>query len=302
MINNEDIIASVIVPTFRREEALCKMLQTLLAQDCDGFEILLIDQTPNHDQETIAFLTLNADRIKRVVQEIPNLPMARNNGLSRASGKFILYVDDDVLLPADCVRRLIAHLSAGAAHGVSGLISFEQSDEELKLQYGLKVDPQPESLIIVNQFIGAVMAFRREVFDSAGGFDERLGILSTSASGEDSEFCRRARSAGYRLAIDPTLVIQHPLGVTGGCATREVSSDVARTRHIRSNFYIEMKLSDAHGRIGIAGWVRMLRGWAVNREAVANGFGAVFKNIHLLRKQYKEVQEFYLQGNNAERP
>lgn len=288
---------SVIIPTFRREEALCQMLRTLLAQDVDDFEILLIDQTPTHNEETTLYLSANEGRIRRIFQETPNLPMARNNGMLLARGAYIVFIDDDVLLPADCIRRLITILSRRLADGVTGLVNFDKSDEDLRQQYGLAKKRTKAELLYVNQFIGAVMAFRREVFDSIGGFDERLGVLSTTAAGEDYEFCRRATRARFRLAIDPTVVIQHPTGVGGGCAARESSPDVARMRQIRSCFYIEMKLAERRGRIGIQGWVRMFRGWAINRAMIKQGIISIFGNLRQLRKQYKIVRAFYVTGS-----
>jgi glycosyltransferase involved in cell wall biosynthesis len=291
------LTASIIVPTFRREEALCEMLRTLLAQDFDDFEILLIDQTPEHCEETISFLNLNADRIERVWQETPNLPMARNRGLSLARGRFIIYIDDDVLLPNDCVGKLARHLAEEQVDGVSGLISFEKSREDVRQQYekqyGAFNKCAPNGLLFVHQFIGAVMAFRREVFDEIGGFDELLGVLSPSAAGEDNEFCRRAKRGNFRLAIDTTLTIDHPLGVRGGCAAREVSIDVARMRQMKSTFYIEMKFAERHGKIGLQGWVRMLRGWAINRGMLKQGVPSILGRLQELEKNYKTVQEFF---------
>ena len=288
---------SIIVPSYRREDALCKMLSTLLEQDINNFEILLIDQTREHTPETKQFLASNAKRIKQVFQETANLPMARNNGLSLACGEYIIFIDDDVLLPSNCIRRLIKHLSVGAAVGVTGLINFDKSDKELRQEYGISLNHASHDLIFVNQFIGAVMAFRHEVFDKIGGFDERLGVLSSSASGEDTEFCRRARRAGLSLAIDPTLVIQHPLGTIGGCAARELAPEVARERHIQSGFYIEMKLAERQGRIGIQGWARMLRSWAINRGLFEQGIPASVRNVISLRKHFSIVQNFYNQGS-----
>lgn len=287
---------SVIVPTFRREEALCKMLQTLLVQNIDDFEILLIDQTPQHCEKTISFLSSNSGRIKRVFQATPNLPMARNNGLSLVSGRYIIFVDDDVLLPPDCIQRLVDHLAEGAADGVSGSIIFELSRDKVGQHYpegGISQKGQQSKLLFVREFVGAVMAFRREVFSVIGGFDERLGLLSSTAAGEDNEFCRRATRAGFRLAIDPDLVIQHPLGVAGGCAAREASPEIALSRQLQSSFFIEMKLAGDKGHLGSKAWLRMLRGYVINRVTVKEGFLSVYKRARLLRSGYKIARDFY---------
>jgi GT2 family glycosyltransferase len=55
---------------------------------------------------------------------------------------------------------------------------------------------------------GANMAFRREVFDRLGGFDERLGAGASGCS-EDSEMWYRVLGAGGVCRYDPTAVVHH---------------------------------------------------------------------------------------------
>jgi GT2 family glycosyltransferase len=293
---------SIIVPTYKREEALCKMLQTLFLQDTKNFEILLVDQTPVHTKKTLNFLEAHSDRITWIRQKSPNLPMARNNGLSKALGDFVIFVDDDVLLPANCITLLVSHLASRDCDGVTGMVSFEKDARELRLQYekeyGSFKNLSSNGLVMVDQFIGAVMAFRREVFARVGGFDENLGLLFPSAAGEDYEFCRRVRQERYKLAIATNLVIQHPLGAEGGCATRELDHKVARMRQIQSSFYIEMKFGDQQGNLGLQAWIRMLRGWVINRGVLKQGLRAMVSRLQELWNHYKIVQKFYLQHVN----
>ena len=94
---SSDLFLSVIVPTYKREVELCTTLQDMLAQDYPHYEILVVDQTPRHDESTQAFLdALPADRVRRIQLDSANLPAARNVGLREAHADVVVFVDDDV--------------------------------------------------------------------------------------------------------------------------------------------------------------------------------------------------------------
>lgn len=292
-----DAAVTVIVPSYRRDKSLRETLKMLLAQDIANFDLIVVDQSREHEEETWSFFREHEPRVRRLYQEEPNLPKARNRGLRSARGDYVVFVDDDVLPPPNCLSVLVGHLAAGVADGISGLISFDKTRDELREQYHSAYRAAwprgSEEVFYVPSFIGAVMAFRREVFELIGGFDDRLGRLSRSAAGEDLEFCRRATRAGVRLALDPKLVINHPLGVAGGCGARELAADVARSNHIRANLYIEMKMTGLGGHIGISGWLRLLRAFAVNRDVLRRGTAALGRGLIDISRNYPAVRTFY---------
>jgi cellulose synthase/poly-beta-1,6-N-acetylglucosamine synthase-like glycosyltransferase len=47
---------SVIIPTYNREEALRDTLVDVLKQDYPDYEVIVVDQTANHEPETQACL------------------------------------------------------------------------------------------------------------------------------------------------------------------------------------------------------------------------------------------------------
>ena len=57
----------------------------------------------------------------------------------------------------------------------------------------------------VDRLIGFCLLIRREVIDEVGLFDERFGI----GNYEDDDYCRRARQAGWRLAVAREAFIHH---------------------------------------------------------------------------------------------
>ncbi|MGH8129170.1 MAG: glycosyltransferase family 2 protein, partial [Gammaproteobacteria bacterium] len=48
----QKVSVSLIIPTYKREELLVNTLRCALAQDRDDYEIIVVDQTPQHDPAT----------------------------------------------------------------------------------------------------------------------------------------------------------------------------------------------------------------------------------------------------------
>jgi glycosyltransferase involved in cell wall biosynthesis len=92
---------SVIVPTYQREDVLCSTITDVLQQDYPDFEVLVVDQTQDHQPETQAYLADMAENGKIHYFQLPwaSLPGARNYGVERSRGDIILFIDDDVELP-----------------------------------------------------------------------------------------------------------------------------------------------------------------------------------------------------------
>jgi hypothetical protein len=67
----------------------------------------------------------------------------------------------------------------------------------------------------VNQPAGAALAFRREVWEQLGGFDEQFYPVWF----EDVDFCRRIRQHGWDIVYEPNAVFTHQ----GGHSVRRLS-------------------------------------------------------------------------------
>lgn len=240
---------SVIIPTYRREEPLQDTLTDLLHQDYPNFEVLVIDQTPTHETATQAYLEqlASAHKIRWLRVNWASLPGARNYGIRRATGDIILFIDDDVQLPAGYLyshaRNYQERPEIGAVAGrVFDRMKLADSEkiqgtdtaytiEELPPQ---AMDPgiawyyidlvhttKPQQVISTR---GCNMSFRRDIFLKHGiWFDERF---RGSAVREESDFCLRLRQTGYQIWYDPQAYLIHLGEEGGGChdiSTRSLS-------------------------------------------------------------------------------
>lgn len=90
---------SVIIPTYNRELIVLNVIQAVLQQSEQDFEIIIIDDG-SKDRTVETIRTLNDDRIKIFEQTNKGCSIARSNGCDQASGEWLAFCDsDDIWAP-----------------------------------------------------------------------------------------------------------------------------------------------------------------------------------------------------------
>ncbi len=237
---------SVIIPTYGREAILCDSIADVLKQDYPDFEVLVVDQTRNHEPATAQYLQdlAAAGKISWLQLEWASLPGARNYGVRRARGEIVVFIDDDVQLPAGYLQahaRNYARPEVGAVAGrVFDRMKLSDSGGDLTIEElpPAAMDPgiawyhidlvhtvKPQWVISAR---GCNMSYRRAIFVEHGvWFDERF---RGAAVREESDFCLRLRRTGYKVWYDPEANLVHLGEETGGChdiSTRSLSYQIA---------------------------------------------------------------------------
>jgi len=77
----------------------------------------------------------------------------------------------------------------------------------------------------VDWAVGAALLISRECFDRLGGFDETYFLYS-----EETDFCLRARDAGWQTLYTPTAEVMHVGGASGESATTHTMKMINRVR------------------------------------------------------------------------
>lgn len=234
--------ASLVIPSYNREELLVQTLRCAFAQDHDELEILLIDQTKAHTPETEAFLAANRSRFSHVRPDFASVTKARNEGLRRAQGEVIIFIDDDVSFEPGFVS---AHLAAHAdgTHVVQGRVTEQGSrhpsqptwlTESLRFKGGDNYDRDGAT----NNITGCNFSIRREVVERIGHFDENFKGVSVR---EESDFARRAFKAGLTFKFSAGAALFHHRSVTGG-----VGTGVKNNFFEKSYYYCELMFAKKH--------------------------------------------------------
>lgn len=166
---------SLIVPVYKIEEYLPKCIDSVLAQTCQDYELLLIDDGSPDGGGAICdqYATAHPGKIRAVRQPNGGAGAARNQGIALSQGEYLLFVDgDDYLSP-----EFLEDLSATIAKTPADLILFGAQVEKNGKKVGeLHEDVPTESLLDVRQvpqlFFGVMApwsrAYRRTLFTETG--------------------------------------------------------------------------------------------------------------------------------------
>ena len=87
---------SFIIPVYKTEKYLNQCIESLLGQSFADFEIILIDdESPDNCPLLCDEWALREERIRVIHQKNGGASAARNNGLSQALGRYVIFVDSD---------------------------------------------------------------------------------------------------------------------------------------------------------------------------------------------------------------
>jgi len=110
--------ATVVVPTYNRAQQLARVLESLVRQrDAPSFEVIVCDDGSTDDTASVAAAFGRRLELRYCFQEDAGFRAgkARNNGIRRARGDVVIFVDDDCLCPSAFVSAHVRAHAAGAA-------------------------------------------------------------------------------------------------------------------------------------------------------------------------------------------
>lgn len=100
------MLSSVIIPCFNAELYIEQTLKSVLSQTETDFEVIVIDDGSTDKSKEI-ILSFNDSRIKYFYQTNKGVSAARNNGLSKAKGKYVIFFDADDIMPKGFLQSRI---------------------------------------------------------------------------------------------------------------------------------------------------------------------------------------------------
>ena len=100
-------LISIIIPTRNRKKILKKCLQALNKQSINNnkFEIIIIDDGSTQDIETMIKSLNLKPKLKYHYQKHSGPAKSRNKGIKLAAGKYIIFIDDDIIVNEQFVEK-----------------------------------------------------------------------------------------------------------------------------------------------------------------------------------------------------
>ncbi|MGV3709321.1 MAG: glycosyltransferase family A protein [Gemmatimonas sp.] len=180
---------SVVIPCYNAERYLAEAVDSVLAQDVAGVEILIVDDGSTDGSAGIAERCANQSaapiRIER--QSNQGISASRNRGIAMATASVIAFLDADDLMPAGSLQSRLSvldqHADVDVASGM--VVQFVSSDVDDATRQTLNIPVEPS-----RGRVAGAMLVRREVFDCIGLFDSHFQL------GETIDWVARADAAG----------------------------------------------------------------------------------------------------------
>lgn len=211
---------SIIIPTFNRQSFIENTLASIL-DAIHGIEAEII--VVNDAKEQTITLPERFNKYATIYNNPgTGAASARNYGTSKASGDILLFVDDDILVSRENIKRTLElHLLFPNA---CFNLNWKYPDEMLSMmkasQFGRflihvkLIDYRgwvphhkwnEKEIFDVDKLAAFYFIIPRSLFVETGGFNENFKNQSV----EDDEFSLRLRQKGVRQFIDPTQFVLH---------------------------------------------------------------------------------------------
>jgi GT2 family glycosyltransferase len=254
------LLFSVVIPTYNRSRQLCECLEALMAQDlpAQSFEVILVDDGGHEPlEETLAPFRESLE-ISLLRQSHRGCAAARQLGIEHASGEYLAFTDDDCRPSPHWLSTMAALLREhpGCAAGgstVNGLVD-DPFAEATQMVVRTLTEWSRDRAGFVPYCPTSNAAFPAEALRSVGGLDPTWNI----AGGEDRDLCARWSNAGRRLVYTPEACVFHFHRLTlGQFVIQHFSYGRGATRFFRVNETSEQQGLRSH-RVGF--YLNLFRG------------------------------------------
>lgn len=165
-------LVSVIIPCYNHGRYLAEAIESVLAQTWSRVEIVIVDDGSTDDTASVASKYPGA---RYIYQTNQGLAAARNRGVSRSNGEYLIFLDaDDRLTPTaiqdgvDCFRL---HPGCGLVFGAG--IGFADSGTPVPASSSATCGPDSYEHLLRSNFIWMphMAMYSRAAFEEAGGYD-----------------------------------------------------------------------------------------------------------------------------------
>jgi GT2 family glycosyltransferase len=241
--------SSIIIVSWNTKQILSDCLQSVS------------DETKNHDAEIIVVDNASSDGSPELVTErFPHVKLIRNGrnlgfaganniGIEQSNGKYVFFINSDVIVQKGCLGRLMTYMTAHPEIGILGPRILDRSGmtqrscmqfptlwntfccalalhrlfPKSKLFGGKEMTYWPHNTIRqVEVTNGCFWMVRREALGQVGPLDETYFIY-----GEDIDWCKRFHDAGWKVVFFP--------------GARAIHFGGASSSNAPIRFYIEMQ-------------------------------------------------------------
>jgi len=231
-------LTSIVIPVYNQWAFTAACLDSLAAHTDPPHEIIIIDNASSDGTAEHLRQRTGRNGGIAVITNDRNLgfTLAANQGLRAAAGEFVVLLNNDTTVTAGWLEGLqqvacsddrigivapkLVRPATRRLQGIGGLV-FCKGGMRPPVGEGLPPDaPGLQHPFEIQYAEGSCMLIKRAVIDAIGYLDECFA----PAYYEDTDYCFRAREAGFRIVYAPGSTVWHHSTVTAQAVRREDSS------------------------------------------------------------------------------
>lgn len=207
------ITVSVIVPCFNEEDTIQQLLEAIHKQSytLNEIEVIIADglSTDRTREVITSFQLSHPDLVIKIVDNKKRIiPAGLNRAIETAQGNFIIRMDAHSIPNQDYIKNCIEGLEKNMGDNIGGIWKIQPGAKTWIAKSIAMAAGHPLGVGDALYRIGGVAqevdtvpfgAFRRELIDKIGLFDENL------LTNEDYEFNTRVRQSGGKVWMNPSI-------------------------------------------------------------------------------------------------
>lgn len=178
-------IVSIIITTKNEERNIEACLKSIKRQTYKNIEIIVVDNNSTDKTQLIS-----KKYTSNVFSIGPERSAQRNFGAKKAKGKYVLFLDADMILTPSVVSECVKKMSSEVKTNWGGVIIPEIS---FGVGFWAQVKSFERSFYINNDSVEAARFYDKKIFNEIGGFDEAI------TGPEDWDFSQRVEKV-YHIA------------------------------------------------------------------------------------------------------
>jgi len=271
-----DYDVDVIVLSWNRIRETLDAIDSACAQQGLAVAVHIVDQAST--AENLAALKAHIEGKPHVsliaLSENIGVPGGRNIASRAGTAPIIVAIDNDAeFATPETLRQAVEILRREPGLGAIGfrILDFETGADDLtSWSYPASHWPQRHLEFPAATFVGAGHAIRRQAFEEAGGYDERLFFI-----GEEQELCLKLLNLGYEIRYVGGVAIRHKV-------TSEARIAWTGGRHFytaRNRIYVALKSADGFSRVAQSAAGLLLK--AIRNGRPIETLRAIFAGIML---------------------
>ncbi|MBQ8270852.1 MAG: glycosyltransferase [Bacteroidaceae bacterium] len=218
------MLYSIIVPVYNRPDEIQKLLESLSAQTVKPFELVIVEDGSKERCDHLIGRYRSFFTIHYHYKENEGRCEARNYGLMRATGDYMLFFDSDVILPPFYFERLEAAMSAAPCDCFGGPDAADDSfsDMQKAVSHSMTSFWTTGGIrggkVVMEKFCPRTfnMGISRKVYETVGGFNDMLG--------EDIDLSLRIRKAGFDIRLIREAFVYHKRRIDFGRFFKQVNN------------------------------------------------------------------------------